>query len=880
MADIKVKLISGDKVLLIDKRNLDNVSSLSQSSSSSGEISYCSLSNNGSIELTDKKGELLKQLEQTETKNVSVEIYSNSSDGFVNSGKIQKHILKNSSYDIQEKKVTLSLSNDIDFFNTKLKDVYMLNENGERSLAQSTLYNLAVRLFKILNFSDDDIDYMMSKNVIRGENVLFSVAEYFDSIIIDYPYLKSDTARACIDKICSVAQVSFIAEDSGRFVFVDNRPLFDSNTSPIVVKRSNMFSPLKYDPFSKKYVKTIGYSKNESTYDYGSIESINLTLFQQTDDIRTVQLLEGSSVFEGYEHQQVYSGNLSDYEEVVSGSEYKNALSENVSVVGYYPAYYRSVAEQGAQYCIYKIRVDKSKFITEGREFKVGVDVVDGNYLIKNFNPRKSISEFLKNKQLRGYSPVFTVYVAKDEKEALATFGETDSNGDMYAVYPSIFNSAITNRVAVVDSGDEIYVYHGVRKYEKINTFVTDSNIPSNYTGELDDIYLSFDMSLFLKKINMVSNLVNENADYELANNELMQMQTQFGGKDIFSVQTDNIYTDYKDGVLSATLTVGCLDYYHKSGVVAKKWSEGQTLSVGDVIEIDGDLNSDGSQRFWKITGRKFVYDSEPLLHLEMVEAKKTQVSKLAGLYDESSQLIYSWQELISLGYIIIEDDYYGRKTITTANTEVLDGYLYVSEEIQSIGDNSFLASKTGISKLKMIYLPESIELIGKQAFWNNDSLIKIIMPTSVTVVGKWCFVQCYKLEEIDFPKQTLTDEIREGIFDNCQSLKIFKIPEGIKIIKKDAFSSCYKLESLYIPDGVETIESGCFVLCKALKTIYIPESVTSIASKVFNSSNENLIIYCGAPSKPDGWEDSWNSDFTVKWGYSRNQYQNESGNI
>ena len=78
----------------------------------------------------------------------------------------------------------------------------------------------------------------------------------------------------------------------------------------------------------------------------------------------------------------------------------------------------------------------------------------------------------------------------------------------------------------------------------------------------------------------------------------------------------------------------------------------------------------------------------------------------------------------------------------------------------------------------------------------------------------------------------------QSGIFSNSPSLyhDITKIvlPSTLKIIGEKAFDYCIKLESIGIPDSVTTICSGAFFRCDSLDEIIIPESVTSIEGHPF----------------------------------------------
>ena len=66
------------------------------------------------------------------------------------------------------------------------------------------------------------------------------------------------------------------------------------------------------------------------------------------------------------------------------------------------------------------------------------------------------------------------------------------------------------------------------------------------------------------------------------------------------------------------------------------------------------------------------------------------------------------------------------------------------------------------------------------------------------------------------------------------------------------------------------------------LSTIYIPTSVQTMSNGLFEKiQNPDFTIYCGAPQKPDGWDDSWNlkkyggSDKwpVERWGVTREEY-------
>ena len=93
--------------------------------------------------------------------------------------------------------------------------------------------------------------------------------------------------------------------------------------------------------------------------------------------------------------------------------------------------------------------------------------------------------------------------------------------------------------------------------------------------------------------------------------------------KSLYTYIFENILSDYKDGISSASIEVFCGNYYDSNGNKAIDWDKGEILKVGDIIYINKDLYPDGTQRYWKITGRRFKYSGAPTLSLELQECKK-----------------------------------------------------------------------------------------------------------------------------------------------------------------------------------------------------------------------------------------------------------------
>ena len=121
----------------------------------------------------------------------------------------------------------------------------------------------------------------------------------------------------------------------------------------------------------------------------------------------------------------------------------------------------------------------------------------------------------------------------------------------------------------------------------------------------------------------------------------------------------------------------------------------------------------------------------------------------------------------------------------------------------------------------------------GCGTFDDCDSLISVIIPNSVTIIGDWAFYNCYSLTSINIPNSVTT--IGNSVFKDCISLTSITIPNSVTTIGRCAFTGS-NLTSVTIPNSITTIEACTFSNCRSLTSITIPNSVTSIGGSAFNN--------------------------------------------
>lgn len=143
---------------------------------------------------------------------------------------------------------------------------------------------------------------------------------------------------------------------------------------------------------------------------------------------------------------------------------------------------------------------------------------------------------------------------------------------------------------------------------------------------------------------------------------------------------------------------------------------------------------------------------------------------------------------------------------------------------------------------LTHITIPDSVTEINHHAFRDCSSLISVIIPDSVTKIDKFTFSGCSSLTDITIPDSVT--EINLYAFSGCSSLTDVTIPGSVKSIGNNAFADCTSLTNVTILDGLITFGNCVFSGCSSLTEVTIPDSVTSLGYDAFRNCDSLEDVY------------------------------------
>ena len=178
-------------------------------------------------------------------------------------------------------------------------------------------------------------------------------------------------------------------------------------------------------------------------------------------------------------------------------------------------------------------------------------------------------------------------------------------------------------------------------------------------------------------------------------------------------------------------------------------------------------------------------------------------------------------------------------------------------------GPGGNVAIPSEINSLPVITIGERLDPLGiTGAFMNCTTFTSVTIPNSVRIIGYEAFCVCTSLTNVTICKGVTT--IGDRAFDWCTGLVTVTIPNSVTSIGYGAFDNCSSLISATIPNSLTNLGDFDFESCGSLTSVYFQGNAPTASSVVFRYDNNNPTIYY-LPGTT-GWGSTFAGRPTVLW--------------
>lgn len=245
-------------------------------------------------------------------------------------------------------------------------------------------------------------------------------------------------------------------------------------------------------------------------------------------------------------------------------------------------------------------------------------------------------------------------------------------------------------------------------------------------------------------------------------------------------------------------------------------------------------------------------------------------VSLPNSITDIQRHVFYRCRELESVeinpyGGLVIDNEAFAESKWESANRA--DGVTYMNDIAMyvdgTVGDTltvregtTIIAANfaTGNKNVKTLVLPNTVQVIGRDAFYDCTGLREVTLPESLNTVMDGAFQNCAIEGTLTFPKTMVS--VGASAFANCDSLDKVVISDAKMSIGFGAFAGSEYIDTVLCGSKLTRMDDGAFAYCSSLKyfapkaperrqreTFILPGSIDTLHYSVFSNCGFEGVI-------------------------------------
>lgn len=113
-----------------------------------------------------------------------------------------------------------------------------------------------------------------------------------------------------------------------------------------------------------------------------------------------------------------------------------------------------------------------------------------------------------------------------------------------------------------------------------------------------------------------------------------------------------------------------------------------------------------------------------------------------------------------------------------------------------------------------------------------HDNFIYDYYQDGVSIIGIVDMVEVLVVPPV--LRGRMVRHIADEAFSNNTTLQCVVLPDTLSSIGRNAFAFCSNIKNIHMPDSIEYIDHGALSHCKALEYVVLPASLTAISTKMF----------------------------------------------